>query len=669
MTAEEIARALGRGAERREGSGAWRTNCPVHESSGEHTPSLSVIDKDGMTLWTCRVGCAQADITRALQDAGLLDGFRLISSYKSNGTGPTKPPRKDSHAPPRREFGRTNYTIRDVDGEVHAIHERVEYHEINPQTGKRVKTFNWRSPDGSYGLKGRPVTSLPLYGSETLKALPDGATVILTEGEKPRDALVQAGFNAVGTVTGAKKNGSDVHDDAALQPLVRFHVTAWPDADGLGAAHMQRHGDALKALGAKEIAVVDWPDAPEHADAADFEGDDSALLALINAARPFEPSEDVNKQPSEEPTATTDAKPAWELITAKALLAEQEDDDNDNCIVERFAVPGCVTVLASPRGLGKTMILHSMLVSVARGRLFLGRPVKQVRTCLIDRDNPRSLVKDRLRHWDAGDLENLTIATREKAFPLTDKKNWAKLPAEEYGLVALDSLGSATEGVDETQGGESGQAIAQLLDLATRGPAVLVLANTDKVGAKIRGSGVVSDRFDIVYEIRDLTAAKLDPNKESWTECFPEGGEQAWLGKSQRRQHRENYRLGFVCSKYRPGVEPDPFVLEIRVPAEDEWDVVDVTVDVEREHDEARGLREENIVKAREIAIEKLRQAIAAGAALSKTQGEEFLRSCGLKQRQARDALNAALQSIFIIEKDDNATGRGAKKGIIKIRI
>ena len=51
---------------------------------------------------------------------------------------------------------------------------------------------------------------------------------------------------------------------------------------------MQRHGERLLSLGVKELAVVDWPDAPPSGDAADFERDDAAMLALIEAARPFE---------------------------------------------------------------------------------------------------------------------------------------------------------------------------------------------------------------------------------------------------------------------------------------------------------------------------------------------------------------------------------------------
>ncbi len=67
LSAEELARELGRGAERRVGR-SWRAPCPAHE---DRHPSLDLTDKNGLTLVVCRAGCAQSAVLDALRARGL----------------------------------------------------------------------------------------------------------------------------------------------------------------------------------------------------------------------------------------------------------------------------------------------------------------------------------------------------------------------------------------------------------------------------------------------------------------------------------------------------------------------------------------------------------------------------------------------------------------------
>jgi hypothetical protein len=127
------------------------------------------------------------------------------------------------------------------------------------------KVFWWELPDGTKGLGGMPVSSLPLYGAEGLPELPDGAQVVVTEGEKAKEALRSVGVTALGTVTGA----AGTPGDEALRPLGRFNVALWADADDVGRKHMARIAARLTALGCLNVRLVDWPDAPPEGDAAD----------------------------------------------------------------------------------------------------------------------------------------------------------------------------------------------------------------------------------------------------------------------------------------------------------------------------------------------------------------------------------------------------------------
>jgi len=46
----------------------WRCLCPAHD---DHDPSLSIIERDGKVLLTCRAGCEQNAVIKALQRRGL----------------------------------------------------------------------------------------------------------------------------------------------------------------------------------------------------------------------------------------------------------------------------------------------------------------------------------------------------------------------------------------------------------------------------------------------------------------------------------------------------------------------------------------------------------------------------------------------------------------------
>ncbi len=167
----------------------------------------------------------------------------------------------------------TTYPLRDHDGQIVALHERID----QPGAHKR---YIWRRTDGAPGLGGRHTADLPLYGTERLSRLAGGSIVVVTEGERACAALHARGLAAVGTVTGA----SGTPSDDVLRVLSSYRVRLWPDADPPGQAHMARIAARLAALGHSDVAVIAWPDAPAHGDAADYNADPQPLIA---AAEPI----------------------------------------------------------------------------------------------------------------------------------------------------------------------------------------------------------------------------------------------------------------------------------------------------------------------------------------------------------------------------------------------
>src|SRR5215217_1713035 len=93
-------------------------------------------------------------------------------------------------------------------------------------------------------VKGRKLSTLPLYGSERVEEWPENSPVVLVEGEKARDTLASIYPQTLGTVTGAEGTpGLET-----LEVLRDRRVVLWPDNDGPGRAHMERISVALQGI-------------------------------------------------------------------------------------------------------------------------------------------------------------------------------------------------------------------------------------------------------------------------------------------------------------------------------------------------------------------------------------------------------------------------------------
>lgn len=331
------------------------------------------------------------------------------------------------------------------------------------------------------------------------------------------------------------------------------------------------------------------------------------------------------------------------------------DEDGAEVLFNRILFRATITEIFSPRGTGKTLVTHHAAVQLAR---------QGHRVLLLDRDNPRHVVRSRLRGWGAdAELTNLKVITRENCPPLTDTRAWAEFPYYDYDVVIVDSLDSAAEGVGEQDSSKPSRAIAPILDIARRdnGPAVLVLGNCIKSGAHSRGSGVIEDRADIVYEVRDATDFRPS-GKKSWVEELPSANASDWASRSSRRKRRETYRLAFIPTKFRIGEEPEPFAFEIDTTTTP-WCLRDVTDDIDRE-----GMAERERL-AREVAAEVesavtvisaeiLRREAAGEPPLLKKHAENLIAGHDIKQKVGRQAINSGA---FVTE---NLPGPGHPKAL-----
>ena len=521
----------------------------------------------------------------------------------------------------------------------------IPYHLIDGSEAPRHRLRTALiAKNGSHwgGLRGDDIVP---YGLERCLEGRKAGLLLFVEGESDQWTLTYHGFPAVGIPGSMMAKALRIEYVASIKTIYIFR-----EPDKAGSEFVAGVSKRLWDIGWQgQILVVTLdgvkdPNELHKACPAEFK---QKLQTALDAARTLK---------AEKPTGLAGEVRInpWSLaVGMEAFLGV--DEEPPEFMFPRVIVKGTVVEVFSPRGLGKSLWALYIAVLLAKA----GRKV-----LLIDRDNPRRIVRERLRAFGAtADLTGLKILSRENAPPLTNARAWAEFPYYEYDLVILDSLDSAAEGVGEQDSTKPSLAIAPLLDIARRenGPAVLLLGNTIKSAKHSRGSGVIEDRADIVFEVRDAT--NFHPiGKKPWIEELPAADAGSWTGRSTRRKRLSKYRLAFVATKFRIGEEPEPFVIEIDLTAEP-WTVRDVTDDVDREGAAARTRAAEERAAAVRTATESLKEEVLRRKAngepvLLKKQAEDFLVSRDNTRSVAREVIKSpAFETVPV-------AGKGHPKGV-----
>jgi hypothetical protein len=403
----------------------------------------------------------------------------------------------------------TRFRIVDIDGAVAAVHVRQDRLD-----GR--KTFRWEREDGTPGLGGRPVATLPLYGIWRLDhALPD-TPVFVVEGEKASDALGRCGIVALGTVTGA----SGTPDSAALRVLANRNVRLWPDNDAVGGAHMERIAIRLRDIAAS-VSVVAWPEADEHDDAADYcaagHGGADILALPTVSAHPGEivPAEG-NRRPVLAPflsAATRFPRPAETdppFLTARQFgLATPAEV---SWIARPYVAAGAITAVDGKiKAAGKTTLVLHLCRAVLEGRTFLGQPTGRTPVVYLTEQPPSSL-REALRRADLLERDDFALLlwsrVASRSWPDVARQAVTECIARGAGLLVVDTLGrfAGIAGDGENHAGAAEAAMAPLQVACSDGLGVIVVRHERKSGGDVgdsgRGSSAFGGAVDIVLAVR-----------------------------------------------------------------------------------------------------------------------------------------------------------------------
>jgi hypothetical protein len=255
---------------------------------------------------------------------------------------------------------RTTYHVRDAEGHLKANHQR----EDNSDGSKRLW---WEMPDGSRGLNGAPLANLPLYGSERVRHCNPDELVVVVEGEKAAQALLDAGFNALGTVTGTGATPGP----EALEVLSGFDVVLWADNDDPGRSHMERVATEADGV-ANTVSVFTWHDAPEKGDAADHPAVESRDPKLVDRLL-----QDLMEAPKRQGVTASPSLYKGMTPVTPIRFAEIDPPGPREYLVEGLAPKAHTTTIFGDGGSAKSVLALSLGTAVAGGSgMWMGREVQ-----------------------------------------------------------------------------------------------------------------------------------------------------------------------------------------------------------------------------------------------------------------------------------------------------
>lgn len=266
-----------------------QAKCPCHDDKNASL-TISYNSKEEKTMLYCHAGCNTKDIVESvgLKMSDLFDkplevedkhksAFEkdieaIYKFYDENG---------DLAYEKIRKKGKKFLHRRYIDGaEIWGMEEGI-YTETFPGSNswsmkKRsgAKTAFW--PDQEQLLYNLP---------NLIKAIKEGRTVFITEGEKDADNVILRGEVATTTSIGASKGDLGKKWPSRFNKYFKdANVVLLPDDDVPGRAFMEHIAEQIKEL-AKSVKIVELPNLDEKGDVSDWFEDGNDIYDLLDLAK------------------------------------------------------------------------------------------------------------------------------------------------------------------------------------------------------------------------------------------------------------------------------------------------------------------------------------------------------------------------------------------------
>lgn len=434
---------------------------PAH-ASGDKNPSLSIGPrKDGTGIVIhCHLGCETGAVLEAvgLSQADLFDQ-----------------PRQPGQ---RRVAAEYPY----IDESGHVLYVKLRF---------VPKGFSIRQPDGRPGI-GAGTRRVLYHLPQLIKAVSEGRTVYVVEGEKDVHAVEAAGGAATCNFDGAAKAGGKPKWRGEYNAFLRgADVVIIADRDEPGRAHAAAIAASLRGI-AKSVRVAE---AAEGKDAADH-------LAAGHGLGDFRPA----PPDSREPARAEQAGDGLAAIAARYTpvdwhAAWKNQPDDIVWLIEPVLEAGTVNALFARPGTGKSLLALEWAL----------RLVREGRTVLyLDDENRLTEIVERLQAMGAepGELGRLRLYSFAALPPLDTPAGGLHLLALAAGadaqLVVLDTTSRMVQGGENDSDTFLQLYRCSLVPLKSRGIAVLRLDHPGKDDSRgQRGSSAKDGDVDTVWRLSE----------------------------------------------------------------------------------------------------------------------------------------------------------------------
>lgn len=477
-----------------------RVHCPHHDSARDGEPDLAVTEKNGETVWNCRVGCAQTDVTHAIIES--------CGHHTPNGKpvyGHASAPRQPSNTPPatgapkvspaaksaRKLLKTLHFDYHGADGAVLFQAERREY-----DNGKKDFLLRHRAADGQWVYKLGEVQPV-LY---RLPEVERAHTVFVVEGEKCADALnfeISQGDYSPELVATTNPMGALKWRETYSPVLAEKRVIILPDADQPGRDHAAKVAASV-APHALQVQVLELPDLPEKGDIFDFFASGGTLDTLIKLA---DEAPDAIKADEVQPGAAPDAATPAPNPFVPTPIDEVLQRPRPLWLVQDIFSERGTGLITGRAGSFKSLNVLDMGLCISLGRAWQGREVKQGRVVYVvaeGADTTADRVKAwKIRHQIAAAPDFLVIEVPAQiAEPDQRALFLAGIASATPALVIFDTLAQCNAGRNENDSGEMSVFTNAMKEISTALSCFVLTVHHNNKADSIRGSTSIEANTD-----------------------------------------------------------------------------------------------------------------------------------------------------------------------------
>ena len=346
--------------------------CCFHDD--EH-PSLSVNIQTG--LFHCFSCGAKGDVFAFYQKRNNVD-FPTASQEIAEMTGTI------TDIKPRVV---AKFEYKDASGKTLYIKERLE-----PGRNGKPKEFVFKHLEGNSWVLGRGCDPV-LYN---LPRLNKSKYAFIVEGEAKADLLTKWGFTATCLDSGAN---SPFKDEYLKAFEGKEKVVILPDNDSPGRNYAYKIADAIHGK-VKELKVVELLGLKEKRDILDWvkiQGNDKEkLIELVKNAPVWTPKECKNDSTM--------------VLTHLGSLF-QEPEESTTWLVDRLLPTGGFSIVVAKPKVGKSTIVRTLALYVAKGDFFLDRTVTKGAVIYLALEEKRTEIKRHFKDMGATGSEEIHIYT------------------------------------------------------------------------------------------------------------------------------------------------------------------------------------------------------------------------------------------------------------------